>query len=88
MVSLVVRRVVAGWDRRPSLPPMWHPPLLAGGRRHLADSSLRAWRHGATWADLGQQFAQTRIYSLASLGNGIALAGTYPDAKILRSTYW
>ena len=41
---------------------------------------------GATWSDLGQQFSQTYIRSLAYLGNGIALAGTNPSGKILRST--
>ena len=41
---------------------------------------------GYNWSDLGQQFSQDRIYSLAYLGNGICLAGTYPDGKILRST--
>ena len=46
----------------------------------------RFTRPGYTWSDLGQQFSQTYILSLASLGNGIALAGTYPGGKILRST--
>jgi len=41
---------------------------------------------GATWADLGQQFSETRIYALASLGNGVVLAGTGLGGKILRST--
>ena len=38
------------------------------------------------WADLGQQFSQAYIYSLAYLGNGIALAGTGTGGRILRST--
>ena len=38
------------------------------------------------WADLGQQFSQIYIFSLAYLGNGICLAGTYIGGKILRST--
>jgi len=41
---------------------------------------------GKRWIDLGQQFSQTHILSLAYLGNGIALAGTGSDGKILRST--
>ena len=41
---------------------------------------------GLEWSDLGQQYGQTYILSLAYLGNGIALAGTYPNGKILRST--
>ena len=40
---------------------------------------------GLVWSDLGQQFGQTIIYSLAYLGNGICLAGTYLGGKILRS---
>ena len=38
------------------------------------------------WSDLGRQFSQTDIYSLAYLGNGICLAGTATLGKILRST--
>jgi photosystem II stability/assembly factor-like uncharacterized protein len=38
------------------------------------------------WSDLGQQFTQTYIFSLAYLENGICLAGTYIGGKILRST--
>ena len=41
---------------------------------------------GLYWTDLGTQFSQSYILSLASLGSGIALAGTCPDGKILRST--
>jgi len=41
---------------------------------------------GLIWTDLGQQYAQTYIQSLVSLGGGIVLAGTHPDGKILRST--
>jgi len=40
---------------------------------------------GLNFKDLGQQFSQTYILSLASLGSGIVLAGTYPNGKILRS---
>ena len=40
---------------------------------------------GLPGGDLGQQAAETHVYSLAYLGNGIALAGSYPHAKILRS---
>jgi len=39
----------------------------------------------SAFTDLGQQYSQTHILSLSSLGNGIALAGTYPHGKILRS---
>ena len=41
---------------------------------------------GLKFLDLGQQFSQFHIDSLAYLGNGIALAGTNPGGKILRST--
>ena len=41
---------------------------------------------GQAWTDLGQQVAETRIYSLIDLGSGIVLAGTYPNGKIFRST--
>ena len=41
---------------------------------------------GRIWSDLGQQFSQTEIRSLAYLGNGVALAGTAGGGKILRST--
>jgi len=41
---------------------------------------------GLTWSDLGQKFSQTYIYSLSYLGNGICLAGTGLNGKILRST--
>ena len=41
---------------------------------------------GLAWADLGQRGAETYIFSLAYLGNGIAIAGTYPSGKIFRST--
>ncbi|MCJ7805606.1 hypothetical protein MUP46_03090 [Patescibacteria group bacterium] len=41
---------------------------------------------GKKWTDLGQLAAETNIYSLAYLGNGIALAGSYPLGKIFRST--
>jgi len=41
---------------------------------------------GLSWADLGQQGAETWIRSLAYLGNGIVLAGSDPSGKIFRST--
>ena len=41
---------------------------------------------GLVWADLGQQEAETYIYSLTYCGNGICLAGTAPNGKIFRST--
>jgi len=41
---------------------------------------------GKKFEDLGQQGAEERILSLAYLVNGIALAGTYPNGKIFRST--
>ena len=40
---------------------------------------------GLVWLDLGQQFGQSQIMSLAYLESGIALAGTIPSGKILRS---
>jgi len=40
---------------------------------------------GLVWSDLGQQFVQTYIYSFASVGCGVVLAGTYPHGLILRS---
>ena len=39
---------------------------------------------GLRWTDLGQQGAETYVNSLAYLGNGIAVAGTYPNGKIFR----
>ena len=47
--------------------------------------NLFSWK-GLTWSDLGQQFSQTHIYSFSYLGNGICLAGTGSNGKILRST--
>ncbi|MFA5386715.1 MAG: hypothetical protein WC297_03560 [Candidatus Paceibacterota bacterium] len=41
---------------------------------------------GVNWTSLGQQFSQTYVLYLANIGNGIVLAGTYPDGLILRST--
>jgi len=41
---------------------------------------------GLNWTDLGAQFGEGSILSLAYLGNGIVLAGTETGAKILRST--
>ena len=41
---------------------------------------------GLKWTDLGQQGAETYVLSLAYLGNGIAMAGTYPNGKIFRTT--
>ena len=41
---------------------------------------------GATFRDLGQLGAESRILSLVSLGGGIALGGTNPNGKIFRST--
>ena len=40
---------------------------------------------GLIWCDLGQMFDQAFIYSLAHLGGGVALAGTNPGGRILRS---
>ena len=40
---------------------------------------------GFNWTDLGQQFSQSRIFSFSYLGNGIVLAGTSDNGKILRS---
>jgi hypothetical protein len=47
---------------------------------------LRSTDSGSTWTDLGQQYSQTQIYSLVSLGDGVVLAGTGAGGKILRST--
>ncbi len=44
-----------------------------------------AWK-GYCWSDLGQQFAQSYIYSLWCWENGVGLAGTATGGKILRST--
>jgi len=41
---------------------------------------------GLTWTDLGQQYSQTEIDGICYLGNGIVVAGTGPNGKILRST--
>jgi len=41
---------------------------------------------GLTWSDIGQFFSQSYIYSLLSLGNGVCIAGTDPNGKILRSS--
>src|SRR4030042_707170 len=40
----------------------------------------------SAFADLGQQYSQTYIYSLRYLENGIVVAGTGASGKILRST--
>jgi hypothetical protein len=40
---------------------------------------------GKNWTDLGQQFSQTEVSSMAYLGNGIVLAGAAPKGKIVRS---
>ncbi len=40
---------------------------------------------GMVWTDLGQQASELRIASLANVGGGIVLAGTTPNAHILRS---
>ena len=40
---------------------------------------------GLRWTDLGRQGAETYVYSLAYLGNGVAVAGTYPNGKIFRT---
>ena len=42
---------------------------------------------GKKWTDLGQQAAETQIRSIAYLGNGIAIAGSYPNGKIFRSNW-
>ena len=59
----------------------------------LPDSKTQDWWSGGlsedigrAWSDLGQQFSQAGIRSLAYLGNGICLAGTSGGGKILRST--
>ena len=39
-----------------------------------------------SWSDMGTQFAESGIRSLVYLGEGICLAGTYGNGKILRST--
>lgn len=47
---------------------------------------LRSIDSGQTWETLGQQYSQTLIRGIASLGDSkIVLAGTYPGGKILRS---
>ena len=40
---------------------------------------------GLAWSDLGQQGAETQVWSMAYLGNGIAVAGTITNGKIFRS---
>jgi len=40
---------------------------------------------GLPWTDLGQMAAETYIFSLAYLENGICLAGTSENGKIFRS---
>ena len=40
---------------------------------------------GLLWTDLGQQGAETYVYSLTYLGNGVAVAGTGLTGKIFRS---
>jgi len=46
---------------------------------------LRTTDYGATWDTSGRMFNETDIRSLVYVGNGICIAGTYPNAKILRS---
>jgi len=61
--------------------------LITPQNRYISDVIKQFWLgRGLTWSDLGQMFSQSYILSLAYLGNGICLAGTYPDGKILRST--
>jgi len=60
-------------------PPSYSPPATP------APFSV-SYHSSNTWSDLGQQFAQSHIYSLAYLDSGIALAGTATTGKILRST--
>jgi len=55
--------------------------IPVAGRRCLV---LRGAANAFT--DLGQQYSEGYVLALASLGDGIALAGTGPNGKILRST--
>lgn len=55
--------------------------IPVAGRRCLV---LRGAANAFT--DLGQQYSEGYVLALASLGDGIALAGTSPNGKILRST--
>ena len=58
-----------------------------GGKLFISDWYKSDPLHygGATWSDLGQQFSQTQIRSLANIGGGVVVAGTAPSGKILRS---
>ena len=58
---------------------------LTGRNEHSEIDLYYSDDNGITWIDLSQPFGQPYIYSLAYLGNGIALAGTF-GGKILRST--
>ncbi len=62
--------------------------IEAYAQRGMHRDLLAAVGDSITWTDLGQQGAETYIYSLAYLGNGIVLAGTDPNGKIFRSTMY
>jgi len=60
-------------------------PTVTREARLFGDMGTAHWDVGLSWTDLGQQASQSRIRSLIHLGNGICLAGTESDGKILRS---
>ena len=61
--------------------------LITPQNRYISDVVKQFWlNRGLTWSDLGQMSSQGYIFSLAYLGNGICLAGTGANGKILRST--
>ena len=62
----------------------WMMPNVPGGTLLLDQAQGRAY--GLTLVSLGQQASEQQVRSLAYLGNGIVLAGTYSGGKILRST--
>lgn len=65
-------------------------PDMAPGRTIYID--VYSWGDYSTpqncldpWINLGNQFGETDVKTIESLGSGIAIAGTYNDANILRS---
>ena len=48
--------------------------------------SYRSTNNGLTWTLIQRLGTEAYVYSLANLGGGICLAGTYPTGQVYRST--
>lgn len=60
--------------------------VVAGGQNIPNGEMRRSLDYGETWTDLGVVGSDNIIVTLACLGSGIVIAGTYSSGKILRST--